>query len=316
MGLRVHNAAALYRPDRMMEIMENLRDLPLLAKALLMGIVEGLTEFLPVSSTGHLILFGALIGFDDDKAKVFDLAIQTGAMVAAIWHYRSRFAGLFAPHALAFLTQIPDVIRGDRQARMAWWNDARWQLLRHLAIAFMPAAVIGLVAGSWIKSMLFSPVPVAVVLMVGGLVILWVERWMAAHPHHVRIHEVHEMTNRDALKLGIAQAFALIPGTSRSGATIIGGMIFGMSRQSATEFSFFLAVPTLIAAGAYDLLKNWRLLEWADMPMFAVGLVSAYISALVVVRWLIRWVASHNFNGFAYYRIGFGLIVLAAAYRF
>jgi undecaprenyl-diphosphatase len=300
----------------MMEIMENLRELPLLAKALLMGIVEGLTEFLPVSSTGHLILFGALIGFDDEKAKVFDLAIQTGAMVAVIWNYRSRFAGLFAPGSLAFIGQAPAALLGPRDARQAWWNDSRWQFFRHLAIAFMPAAVIGLAAGGWIKSMLFSPVPVAIVLIIGGFVILWVERWMAAHPHRIKIHDVVEMTNLDALKLGIAQAFALIPGTSRSGATIIGGMIFGMSRQSATEFSFFLAVPTLIAAGGYDLLKNWRLLRLDDAPMFAVGLIAAYITALIVVRWLIRWVASHNFNGFAYYRIVFGVVVLLVAYRF
>lgn len=297
-----------------MDIMENLRELPILVKALLMGIVEGLTEFLPVSSTGHLILFGALIGFDDERAKVFDLAIQTGAMVAVVWNYRRRFAGLFAPGAMAFIREAPAAILGGDQARNAWWNDSRWQFLRHLVIAFIPAAVLGLLAGGLIKAMLFSPVPVAIVLIIGGFVILWVERWVAARPHHIRIHDVSEMTNRDALKLGVAQAVALIPGTSRSGATIIGGMIFGMSRQAATEFSFFLAVPTLVAAGAYDLLKNWRLLHVDDIPMFAVGLVSAYITALIVVRWLIRWVASHNFNGFAYYRIAFGLVVLATAY--
>lgn len=302
--------------DHMMEIMENLRELPLLAKALLMGIVEGLTEFVPVSSTGHLILFGALIGFDDERAKVFDLAIQTGAMVAVIWNYRSRFAGLISAPSLAFLGRMPGALSGGRKACLSWWRDPSWQLLRHLGIAFVPAAAIGLAAGSWIKSALFSPVPVAIVLIIGGLVILGVERWIAANPQSIRIHDMAQMNNLDALKLGIAQAFALIPGTSRSGATIIGGMMFGLSRTLATEFSFFLAVPTLIAAGAYDLAKNWRLLRCEDAPMFAVGLIAAYVSALVVVRWLIRWVANHSFNGFAYYRIIFGVVVLIAAYRF
>ncbi len=258
--------------------------MPLLAKALVMGIVEGLTEFLPVSSTGHLILTGALIGFDDDRAKVFDIAIQTGAMISVVWVYRQRF-----------------------------FQNLRWQFVRHLAIAFLPAAVLGLLFGGLIKSYLFSPVPVAIVLILGGFVILWVERWVAANPHRVRIHDVDALTNRDAFKLGIAQAFALIPGTSRSGATIVGGMIFGLSRKAATEFSFFLAVPTLVAAGAYDLLKNRHLLDSADVPLFAVGLISAYFTALIVIRWLIRWVSHHSFNGFAYYRIAFGLLVLLVA---
>ncbi len=269
-----------------MEFVDLLRDLPVLVKAVLMGIVEGLTEFLPVSSTGHLILFGALIGFDDARAKIFDIAIQTGAMGAVVWHYRARF---IRPTA---------------------------QFIRHLAIAFTPAAILGLLFGGWIKAVLFYPVPVAIVLIVGGVVILLVERWIAAHPSHVRLHDVDAMTNWDALKLGVAQAFALIPGTSRSGATIIGGMCFGMSRKAATEFSFFLAVPTLVAAGGYSLLKDYRLLRLEDLPLFSVGLVSAYISALLVVRWLIRWVSVHNFNGFAIYRIVFGLIVLFAVTRF
>jgi undecaprenyl-diphosphatase len=266
-------------------LIDVLRDLPMLAKALIMGIVEGLTEFLPVSSTGHLILTGALIGFDDEKAKVFDIAIQTGAMVSVVWVYRQRFI-----------------------------QNLTWQFVRHLLIAFIPAAVLGLLFGSLIKSYLFSPVPVAIVLILGGLVILWVERWVAANPHRVRIHDVDNISNRDAFKLGIAQAFALIPGTSRSGATIIGGMIVGLSRKTATEFSFFLAVPTLVAAGAYDLLKNRHLLEVSDLPLFSVGLVSAYITALMVIRWLIRWVSHHSFIGFAYYRIGFGLLVLLVAF--
>lgn len=298
-----------------MEILELLRDMPVLLKALLMGIVEGLTEFLPISSTGHLILFGALIGFDDDRAKVFDIAIQTGAMVAVIWHYRTRFLPLFQPVAWGFLLRLTDLF-GPRESRHAFLNDKSWQFVRHLFIAFFPAALLGLLFGSWIKSYLFAPVPVAIVLILGGFVILWVERWTAARPERTRIQQVDELTNWDALKLGVAQAFALIPGTSRSGATIIGGMIFGLSRKAATEFSFFLAVPTLVAAGAYSLLKNRDLLHLEDMPMFAIGLVSAYVSALIVIRWLIGWVSHHSFNGFAIYRIVFGCLVLALAYFF
>lgn len=305
----------LFCPRFVMEILELLRDMPVMLKALLMGIVEGLTEFLPISSTGHLILFGALIGFDDARAKVFDIAIQTGAMVAVVWHYRSRFLGLLQPGAWGFLGRLPDLF-GDQQVRRELLNDRSWQFTRHLIIAFLPAAVLGLLFGGWIKSYLFSPVPVAIVLILGGFVILWVERWTAARPSRTRIQQVDEMTNWDALKLGLAQAFALIPGTSRSGATIIGGMIFGLSRKAATEFSFFLAVPTLVAAGAYDLLKNRELLRLEDLPMFAVGLVSAYISALIVIRWLIGWVSHHSFNGFAVYRIVFGGVVLALAYFF
>jgi undecaprenyl-diphosphatase len=298
-----------------MELIELLREMPLLAKALLMGIVEGLTEFLPVSSTGHLILFGALIGFDDARAKVFDIAIQTGAMVAVIWHYRQRFGRLLSLQMWSFVPRLPQLVAGNRQ-RAVLMSDPSWQFVRHLFIAFLPAAILGLLLGGWIKSKLFSPVPVATVLIIGGFVILWVERWAAASPSRIRIHHVDDMTNMDALKLGIAQAFALIPGTSRSGATIIGGMLFGLSRKAATEFSFFLAVPTLVAAGAYSLLKNWGLLQIDDLPLFAVGLLSAYISALVVIRWLIGWVSHHSFNGFAIYRILFGGLVLVLAYRF
>jgi undecaprenyl-diphosphatase len=298
-----------------MEHLELLRDMPVLLKALLMGIVEGLTEFLPISSTGHLILFGALIGFDDARAKVFDIAIQTGAMVAVIWHYRQRFGRLVSFQAWAFVPRLPQLFAGSKQ-RATLINDPSWQFVRHLFIAFLPAAILGLIFGGWIKSRLFSPVPVAIVLIIGGFVILWAERWAAAVPSRIRVHHVDDMTNLDAFKLGIAQAFALIPGTSRSGATIIGGMFFGLSRKAATEFSFFLAVPTLIAAGAYSLLKNWGLLQLGDLPLFAIGLLSAYISALIVIRWLIGWVSHHSFNGFAIYRILFGSLVLVLAYRF
>jgi undecaprenyl-diphosphatase len=268
----------------MAELLEFLRGLPIEVKAVIMGVVEGMTEFIPVSSTGHLILAGSILGFDDERAKVFDIAIQTGAIIAILWIYRSRFR---------------DVLQGKS-----------WPFVGRLMIAFTPAALLGLAFGGWIKSNLFSPVPVAIVLILGGLVILWVERRQARLPHAVRIADVDEMNNMDALKLGFAQAFALIPGTSRSGATIIGGMLFGLSRKAATEFSFFLAVPTLVAAGAYSLLKNRDLLQMQDIPMFLYGTVAAFFSALVVVRWLIRWVSSHNFNGFAYYRIIFGGVVL------
>jgi len=261
----------------------------LLFKALVLGVVEGVTEFLPVSSTGHLILAGSLLGFTGDKAKVFEIVIQTGAIFAVIWEYRARFGG-----ALAGLLR-------DGSSRKFFAN---------LAIAFMPAALIGLAFDQKIKALLFKPVPVAAAFIVGGLIILWVER----RPRPSRIDSVDDMTSLDALKVGIAQAFALIPGTSRSGATIIGGMLFGLSRQAATEFSFFLAVPTLIAAGAYDFWRNRALFSAADIPLFIVGALTSFIAAFFCVRWLLRYIATHNFNMFAWYRIMFGGLVLVTAY--
>lgn len=251
-----------------------------LLHALLLGIVEGLTEFLPISSTGHLILAGDLLNFNDDRAKVFEVVIQTGAMFAVVWQYRTRFFHV------------------DRR------------LYCNLAVAFMPAAVLGLAFASAIKAQLFKPVPVALAFIIGGLVIMWAER----KDHRVRVENVDDMTWHDALKVGIAQAFALIPGTSRSGATIIGGMLFGLSRRAATEFSFFLAVPTLMAAGVYDFYKNRALFNPADLGMFAVGSVTAFISAFLCVRWLLRYIATHDFRPFAWYRIVFGIVVLATAY--
>jgi undecaprenyl-diphosphatase len=251
-----------------------------LLHALLLGIVEGLTEFLPISSTGHLILVGDLIGFNGTKAKVFEIVIQTGAMLAIVWEYRARF------------------LRID------------WPLYRNLAIAFMPAALIGLAFEHAIKAALFKPVPVAIAFIAGALVILWAER----RNHRVRVERVDQMTWRDALKVGFAQAFALIPGTSRSGATIIGAMLFGLSRPAATEFSFFLAVPTLVAAGGYDFFKHRALFSSADLGMFGVGLVAAFVAAIACVRWLIRYVATHDFKPFAWYRIAFGVVVLVTAY--
>jgi undecaprenyl-diphosphatase len=263
---------------------------PVLAlKALIMGIVEGLTEFLPISSTGHLIIAGSLLNFDDGKGKVFELVIQTGAMLAVCWEFRERFLG---------------VLRG-----LAVDATSRGFVL-NLAAAFIPAAVLGLTLGGPIKEHLFHAVPVAIALVAGGFVILWVER----RERTVRIDDVDAMTWRDALKVGFAQAFALVPGVSRSGATIIGGMMFGLSRRAATEFSFFLAVPTLMAAGAYDLFKNRALLSADDLGLFGIGTAAAFVSAFICIRWLMRYVATHDFRIFAWYRIFFGLFILGSAY--
>lgn len=263
---------------------------PVLAlKALIMGIVEGLTEFLPISSTGHLIIAGSLLDFDDGKGQVFELVIQTGAMLAVCWEFRGRFLSVLG----------------------GLFRDAGAQrFVLNLLAAFMPAAVIGLALGGMIKTNLFHPVPVALALIVGGFVILWVER----REQPVRIDDVDRMTWRDALKVGFAQAFALFPGVSRAGATIIGGMMFGLSRRAATEFSFFLAVPTLMAAGAYDLFKNRALLSADDVGLFGIGTVSAFVSAFICIRWLMRYVATHDFRVFAWYRIIFGLFILGSAY--
>ena len=274
-------------------MLELLFGLPLLIKAAILGVVEGLTEFLPISSTGHLILAGSLIGFSGEKAKLFDVAIQTGAMFAVIWHFRERIASVIAglgsdPNARRFATNV--------------------------VVAFLPAAVLGLLFGKFIKKYLFSPVPVAIAFIVGGLIILWVERYQKAKSTVPRVNEVEDLNTGDAIKLGLAQAFALIPGTSRSGATIIGGMLFGLSRKAATEFSFFLAIPTLIGAGAYDTFKYRELLSIEDVPLFGVGLIVSFVSALICVRWLIRYVASNTFVPFAWYRIVFGLVVLLTGY--
>ena len=272
---------------------EILYALPLLAKAVILGVVEGLTEFLPISSTGHLILAGSLLGFSGEKEKLFHVAIQTGAMFSVLWYYRQRIG--------AVLRGLPS----DPGARRFTFN---------VAVAFVPAAVLGVAFGGHIKRVLFHPVPVAAAFIVGGLVILWVELRQRRFGHAPHVHSVDEMTTLDALKVGFAQAFALIPGTSRSGATIIGGMLFGLSRRAATEFSFFLAIPTLIGAGIYDSWKYRELLGAADLPLFGVGLAFAFFSALACVHWLIRYVASHDFVPFAWYRIAFGVIVLVTAW--
>lgn len=265
-------------------------DFLLLGKGLILGIVEGLTEFLPVSSTGHLILVGDLLDFNDDRGKVFEIAIQTGAMLAIIWEYRRRFGAVLAGLA------------SDKGAR---------NFVLNILVAFMPAAVLGLAFSRYIKAYLFKPVPVALAFIVGGFVILWVER---RRKPAVTVEDVDDMSWKDALKVGFAQALALIPGTSRSGATIIGGLLFGFSRKAATEFSFFLAVPTLIAAGAYDLFKHRDLLSVEDAGLFAVGFVAAFFSAFLCVRWLLGYIARHDFVVFAWYRIIFGILVLLTAW--
>jgi len=264
-------------------------DTVLLAKALVLGIIEGLTEFLPISSTGHLILAGDLLDFRGEKEKVFEVVIQTGAMLAIVWEYRKRFGRVLAGLA------------SDRAAQRFALN---------LAVAFLPAAVLGLAFGKLIKMYLFHPTSVALAFIGGAIVILWVERREQAP----RVLSVDDMTWGDALKVGVAQAFALIPGTSRAGATIIGGMLFGLSRKAATEFSFFLAVPTLIAAGGYDFYKNRALFDLDDLSVFTVGSVAAFASAFLCVRWLLRYVATHNFVPFAWYRIAFGAAVLVTAW--
>ncbi len=261
-------------------------DVVLLVKAAIMGIVEGLTEFLPISSTGHLILAGALLGFDDEKAKVFDIAIQTGAILAVIIVYWQKIRST--------IVSLPS----DREAQRFALN---------VLVAFIPAVVLGLLFGKAIQQNLFTPPVVATTFILGAFVILWAE---GRHHPKVRIQEVEEMRWTDALKLGLVQCFALIPGTSRSGATIIGGMLLGLSRKAATDFSFYLAIPTLIGAGAYSLYKERGQLGPEDIPMFAVGLLFSFVSAWLCVRWLLRYISTHDFKPFAWYRIAFGLIVL------
>ncbi len=261
-------------------------DPSLLLIALVLGIVEGLTEFLPVSSTGHLIILGDVLGYNDDASKVFKIVIQLGAILAVCWDYRERLVGV----ATGLATE-----------------PSAQRFVAMLFIAFLPAAVLGLMFHSTIKELLFNPITVATALVVGGLIILYVEK----RAYHPRIESVDAMRWPDALKVGFAQALAMIPGTSRSGATIMGGLVFGLSRKAAAEFSFFLAIPTMFAATAYDLYKNWALLRVEDLPVFAVGFVAAFFSAMWAVKGFIRFISNHTFIGFAWYRIAFGLVVLA-----
>ncbi|MEN9372971.1 MAG: hypothetical protein RIR79_523 [Pseudomonadota bacterium] len=267
-------------------------DITLLLKALIMGVVEGFTEFLPISSTGHLILAGALLGLDDDKAKVFDIAIQTGAIFAVVLVYWEKIRST--------LVALPS----QKQAQT---------LVLNVWIAFLPAVVLGLLFGKLIKAHLFTPTVVASTFIIGGFIILWAEKRQAQGGNAVRVGDADAMTWQDALKVGLVQCFAMIPGTSRSGATIIGGMLLGLSRKAATDFSFYLAIPTLIGAGVYSLYKERALLSMADLPLFGVGLVASFVSAWLCVRWLLRFIATHSFVGFAYYRIAFGIVVLVTA---
>jgi undecaprenyl-diphosphatase len=269
----------------------------LFVKAAVMGVVEGLTEFLPISSTGHLILAGSLLGFGQDagadKAKVFDIAIQTGAIFAVVLVYWQRL-----------LSTVKGLGSEPKAQRFAL----------NVIVGFLPAVVLGLAFGKAIKAHLFTPTVVATTFILGGLIILWAEK-RAANAGPARVATVDDMSPLDALKVGLLQCLALVPGTSRSGSSIIGGMFLGLSRQAATEFSFFLGIPTLIGAGVYSLYKARDLLSMSDLPLFLIGLVMAFVSAWVCVRWLLRYVSTHNFNAFAWYRIAFGILILVSAHQ-
>tara|TARA_Y100001960_G_scaffold226137_1_gene236833 strand:+ start:1026 stop:1847 length:822 start_codon:yes stop_codon:yes gene_type:complete len=261
----------------------------LLIKAFILGIVEGLTEFLPISSTGHLILVSNLLDFNNEKGMVFTIVIQLGAILAICWEYR---------------TKINNILIGIGS------NTDSNQFILNLFIAFLPAAILGLMFINIIKQYLFHPIPVAIALIVGGIIILWAER----RKYVVGVANIEDMNWKHALKIGLIQCFALIPGTSRSGATIIGGLFFGLSRKAATEFSFFLAIPIMFAATFYDVFKHRELLNIEDLGIFCVGFIASFISALLAVRGLLRFISNHNFTVFAWYRIIFGLIILFTAY--
>ena len=266
---------------------------PTLITAALLGVVEGLTEFLPVSSTGHLIVAGSLLGYTGEQAKTFEIVIQAGAILAVCWEFRAKL--------IAVLSGM-------------FRDEAARRFVLNLIVAFIPAAALGFAFNKVIKAHLFAPIPVACAFVVGAFFILWAERRQRLRPNTIRVATIDDMRWTDALKVGCAQALALIPGTSRSGATIIGGMLFGLSRVAATEFSFFLAIPTLFAATAYSLYKDSTLLSAQLLPMFGVGFATAFVSAFVCVRWLIRYVAHHDFVPFAWYRIAFGAVILVTAY--
>lgn len=260
-------------------------DLILLFKAFILGLVEGATEFLPISSTGHLIIAGDLLNFNDGKGNVFEIVIQLGAILAVCFEFRKRLV-----NTVVHMT-----------------NDASAQgFAINLIIAFIPAALLGLMFHDFIKQYLFSPITVAIALIIGGFAILLIEKYTS----HSATDQIETITKTQALKIGLAQSLALVPGVSRAGATILGGMVFGLTRQTATEFSFFLAIPIMFAATAYDLIKSWNMLSVADLPLFAVGFITAFLSALLVIKVLIKYVANHDFTVFAWYRIIFGTAVL------
>lgn len=264
-------------------------DTLLLLKAAILGVVEGLTEFLPISSTGHLIVVGSLLDFNDERGKLFEIVIQSAAILAVMWEYRAKIASV--------------VVGLPRE-------QAARRFVLNVFIAFLPLALIGLLFGKHIKEVLFNPITVATTSIIGAVFILWAEK----RQHTVRVDTVDDLSWKDALKVGFAQALALIPGTSRSGATIIGGLFFGLSRRAATEFTFFLAMPTLIGATLYQLYKERALLSSDDLGMWASGFIASFISAFLCVRWLLRYISSHDFTIFAWYRIVFGLVVLVTYY--
>jgi undecaprenyl-diphosphatase len=264
-------------------------DFLLLIKAVILGVVEGLTEFLPISSTGHLILAGDLLNFGSEKGKAFYIIIQAAAMLAVIWEYRRKIG------------EVVLDLAGSESAR---------RFVANVVIAFIPAAVLGAIFASLIKAYLFAPAPVALAFMAGGVIILWAER----RTHTITVETVDDLRWTDALKVGLAQCLALIPGMSRSGATIIGGLLFGLSRRAATEFSFFLAIPTLFGATVYEIVKYRDLLSFDDVDMFVAGGVASFVSAFIAVRGLLRYISRHDFSIFAWYRIAFGVVVLITAY--
>jgi undecaprenyl-diphosphatase len=264
-------------------------ELPLLLKALILGIVEGLTEFLPVSSTGHLIIVGSLLDYTNDQSKVFEIVIQLAAILAVCWFYRERIL---------------------RVAARMWRAGPEQRFALNILIAFLPAVVLGALFHSAIKTYLFNPLTVAGALIVGGLAILYIER----RPQRVRFDEIEDIGWPQALKIGFAQTLAMFPGVSRAGATIMGGLVFGLSRRAATEMSFFLAIPTMLAATVFDVYQSRDLLSANDVPVFAVGFLSAFVAAMLTIKALLSFVSKHSFEAFAWYRIVFGLIVLTTAY--
>ncbi|SFQ26171.1 undecaprenyl-diphosphatase [Pseudomonas sp. NFPP07] len=255
-------------------------------QALILGIVEGLTEFLPISSTGHQIIVADLLNFGGERAMAFNIIIQLGAILAVVWEFRRK---------------ILDVVTGLPTQR----NAQRFTI--NLLIAFMPAVVLGVIFADLIHEYLFNPITVATALVVGGLVMLWAER----RQHEIHANTVDEISWKDALKVGFAQCLAMIPGTSRSGSTIIGGLLFGLSRKTATEFSFFLAMPTMVGAAVYSGYKYRNLFQPDDLPVFAIGFITSFIFAMIAVRGLLKFIANHSYAAFAWYRIAFGLVILA-----
>ena len=254
-------------------------------QAFILGIVEGLTEFLPISSTGHLIVAGDLLGFEGQASTAFKIIIQLGAILAVMWEFRQR---------------IWSVVSGVHH------QPAAQRFTLNLFVAFIPAVILGLAFADLIEQWLFNPITVATALIIGGVIMIWAER----REHQIQAPTVDDMSWKLALKVGLAQCLALIPGTSRSGATIIGGLVFGLSRKAATEFSFFLAMPTMVAATVYSLFKYRDSLHLSDLPVFAIGFITTFIVAMITVRALLRFIANHSYAVFAWYRIGFGLLIL------